>query len=215
MSLARAWTRQISGAYAAALLVPCAIFASVLVLALTGGFGQLRRLDQAFGGPSAPAALGRAATGATAGGAPTAPAPLLPVAAASTTATAARSTVSTAAGTAPVQGPGTSAPGANPGGGLAPVNQPSAGGTGPPQSTGTGSPPPAPVSGPPPTQPPSRPPTLVDQVVNLGTSVTGTLPAPVGPLATQVLQGAGQAVDNTLSGVTSGAARLLSGNRTQ
>jgi hypothetical protein len=72
------------------------------------------------------------------------------------------------------------------------------------------------VSGPPPpTQPPPRPPTLVDQVVNAGTSVTSTLPAPVGPLATQLLQGVGQAVDNTLAGVTSGAARLLSGNQTK
>lgn len=198
-----------------ALLVPCAVFASILLLGLTGGFGQLRGLGQAFGGPSVPAGSSSAAPPASGGGAAVS-APLLAVPGVTTSAPTGRLTA--AAAPTPASGPSAGAPGTGPAAGSGPVNQPSGGGAGQTPTSGTGSPAPGPVSGPQPPQPPQappRPPSLVDQVVNLGTSVTSTLPAPVGPLATQLLQGVGKTVDNTLSGVTSGASRLLSGNRTQ
>jgi hypothetical protein len=203
MSLARAWMRQLSGASAAALLVPCAVFASIVVLALTGGFAQLRGLGQAFGGPSVPAAAGSAAPQTGAGAAASTPAPLLAVPAPSASAAGGRFTAATPP--VPPSGPGAGTPATGPGGAPAPVQQtPPGAGAGQTQTTGTGSPAPAPVTGSPqppqPPQPPPRPPTLVDQVVDLGSSVTSTLPAPVGPLATQLLQDVGQTLDNTLSG---------------
>ena len=41
MSLARAWRRQLFGASSAALIVPSAMLAAVVVLALGGGFRQV------------------------------------------------------------------------------------------------------------------------------------------------------------------------------
>ena len=54
MSLARAWRRQLFGASSAALIVPSAMLAALLVLALGGGFGSIGVLGQLFAGPSLP-----------------------------------------------------------------------------------------------------------------------------------------------------------------
>src|SRR5437763_9703791 len=55
MSLARAWRRQLSEAWTAAVLVPGTMLAALLVLALAGGFGRIAAVGQAFAGPSVPA----------------------------------------------------------------------------------------------------------------------------------------------------------------
>ena len=54
VTLARSWTRQLFGASGAALLVPGAIAAALVVLAFAGGFGRLSSLGQALSGPSLP-----------------------------------------------------------------------------------------------------------------------------------------------------------------
>ena len=51
MSLARAWRRQLYGASSAALIVPSAMLAALVVLALGGGFNQVGVLGQIFAGP--------------------------------------------------------------------------------------------------------------------------------------------------------------------
>src|SRR5690242_4856013 len=63
MSLARAWRRQLYGASSAALIVPSAMLAALIVLALGGGFGQVGVLGQIFAGPPAPSAAGTIAAG--------------------------------------------------------------------------------------------------------------------------------------------------------
>ncbi len=52
MSLARVWRRQLYGASTAALIVPSAMLAALLVLALGGGFNGVGVLGQLFAGPS-------------------------------------------------------------------------------------------------------------------------------------------------------------------
>jgi len=189
MSLVRAWTRALSGASAAALLVPGGIFAALLVLAFAGSFGQLGRLSQAFAGPAPPAAVQPAAA-ATASGRTA----LLPVVTASArvSGTAARST-SAGAGAAVLGNgigngstPATSTGPSSPGRAISPT-----GPTGPP--TGT-RPPCASACNPP---PPQRP-TVIDQVVSLGSSITSTVPGPAGQLASQALKQVGAAVDQVL-----------------
>src|SRR5262249_43767566 len=60
-----AWRRQLYGASSVALIVPSAMLAALIVLALGGGFGQVGVLGQIFAGPPAPSA----ASGAAGGGA--------------------------------------------------------------------------------------------------------------------------------------------------
>jgi hypothetical protein len=58
--------------------------------------------------------------------------------------------------------------------------------------------------GPSPSQPQPQPqPTPVDQAVQVVTSVTQQVPAPVGPAATQVVQSAGSAAGNLLGAAPS------------
>ena len=56
MSLARAWRRQLLGASTAALIVPSAMVAALVTLALSGAFSQVGVLGQLFVGPSLPGA---------------------------------------------------------------------------------------------------------------------------------------------------------------
>src|ERR1700729_23624 len=52
MTLARVWRRQLLGASTAALIVPSAMLAALLALALGGAFGGVGVLGQLFAGPS-------------------------------------------------------------------------------------------------------------------------------------------------------------------
>jgi hypothetical protein len=180
MSLVRAWMRALSGASGAALLVPAGVFAAMVLLALGGSFGQLGELGQAFAGPSTPNALSAASPAPTASGAG-----LLPVV------SAAPATVATA-----TAGMGQAGTGAGPTPGGTPVRPPA-----------TPTPRPAPPATPTPTAPPinngcgsactppAPKPTVIDQLVSTGTSVTRNVPGPVGQLATQTLQQVGTTVD--------------------
>jgi hypothetical protein len=189
MSLARAWRRQLYGASSAALIVPTAMMAALIVLALGGGFGQVGVLGQIFAGPPAPTAAGGRAAVTVAHSLQAIPAAAL-VARASRRATrnvgtapgrgrnravpvSARGTGGAVGGAAPIVG----------GGSHAPVpSQPA-----PTQS----SPPPARSP-----QPRPRPqPQPVDQIVSTVTPVTQQLPAPAGPAVTQAVQAAGSAAD--------------------
>jgi len=67
VTLARMWRRQLLAASSAALIVPSAMLAALLVLALSGGFSQLGVLGQIFAGPPAPSAGSVALAGAAAG----------------------------------------------------------------------------------------------------------------------------------------------------
>jgi hypothetical protein len=193
MSLARVWRRQLLGASTAALIVPFAMFAALLVLAIGGAFSGVGVLGQLFAGPSLAASL------------PVIPA-FVPVAA---------RRPAPARGPASRTVPAASHRGVGAGGGaIAPV-----GGTVRPVTQGSGSggssggqgsapgrgpaPAPAPAPAPVPTAPqPSPPPrtTPVDTVVTVVTSVTQEVPAPVGPVATHLVQAAGSAADNLLPG---------------
>jgi hypothetical protein len=176
------------GASGAALLVPGAIAAALILLAFAGGFGRLSSLGQALSGPSLP---GVTPVGATlAGGKPALGSAL---AAAVLTGNAAARTVSggstrasTLAGTG-VSGVTRTSGGNGSGSGGASGGSGGSGAPGAGPGVGTGSPPPTPA-----------PPTLVDGVVNLGTSITSTLPGPVGAVATQTLQSLGSTVDRVL-----------------
>jgi hypothetical protein len=205
MSLARAWRRQLYGASSAALIVPSAMLAALVVLALGGGFGHVGVLGQIFAGPPGPSASG----GTTAGGGTATVARSLPpipfrALRPSTSGTRHRATPIAAGGS----GTGRS------GGALAPVGgaQPivAAGGSTPTRPVPTGSVPTASVptgSAPaPPAPPPSPKPTVVDRAINVITPVTQQLPAPAGPAVTQAVQTAGSAADGLLPpGVGSGA----------
>jgi len=212
------WRRQLWAASGAALIVPLAMVAALVLLALGGGFSQLGVLGQIFAGPPAPSA-GPLAPGVASGGGAraarngkrtgnTVPViPVIPVA----------QSVATRPGTggAGAHGrvvPGVAAPrigirstgGAIRPGGLAtrPVTG-SPGGVGstpvaptptPVSSTPSPSPgaSPAPVRGPTPSPGPSPRPNPIGTVIKAVTSVTQHLPGPVGPGATQVVQGVGR-----------------------
>jgi hypothetical protein len=216
MSLARVWRRQLYGASSAALIVPCAMLASLVVLALGGGFSQVGVLGQIFAGPPAPLAGGGADAGARAGSgsrAAASPIPAIP-------AVAARALgVRPGTGGRRRGGPHGPAgaiprPGAAlvPAGGATPiVTQGVGAGPGASRPTPPVAPRPAPVaSSPSPASPPApqpqpqpqpqpRPrPTPVDQVVQVVTSITEQVPAPAGPVATGAVQAAGGAADNLL-----------------
>ena len=180
-------------------MVPSAMLAALLVLALGGGLSQVGVLGQIFAGPSLPAL---APLGVTHAG-PARAAQLLPVIPAARVLVASRPT--TAVHRAPVPrsvvrvGGGASSGGAispTGGGTVRPVTQGAAGGSSgaPPSSS---APQPSQPSQPQPSRPAPRP-TPVDNVVKVVTSVTQQLPAPAGPVATETLQTAGAAADNVL-----------------
>lgn len=220
MSLARVWRRQLFGASSAALIVPAAMFAALVVLALGGGFSQVGVLGQIFAGPSAPS-LG----GAPAGEHGPAPArltagalPVIPAGAGLRTGPGSRRSGASGA----VRGGGTpSSPGApsRTGGALgggAPITGGGAGGPVPrpsppsaPSPGPGGSAPPAPSSPGPPGPPKPQPkpgPTPFDQIVGAVTPVTQQVPAPAGPAATQAVQAADRAANGLLPpGAGSGA----------
>ena len=201
MSLARAWRRQLYGASSAALIVPSAMLAALIVLALGGGFSQVGVLGQIFAGPSAPAGSGGTAAGGSTGVASHA-LPAIPSAA-----VVARTRGEGRTGAAP--GPGRVVRGgvntvalrspSQTGGAIAPV-----GGIAPIVSAAPRPAPPAPApAGSGSSQPPSKPgpspkPTVVDRIVKTLTPITRAVPAPVGPAATQAVQAAGSAADGLL-----------------
>jgi|HubBroStandDraft_6_1064221.scaffolds.fasta_scaffold00573_8 hypothetical protein len=218
MSLARVWRRQLLGASTAALIVPFAMFAALLVLAIGGAFSGVGVLGQLFAGPSLAGVPGvPSGAGGPSGGArglgrvvTTASLPVIPavVPVAARRPAPARGPASRTVPAASHRGVGAG------GGAIAPV-----GGTVRPVTQGSGSggssggqgsapgrgPAPAPAPAPAPVPPapqPSPPPrtTPVDTVVTVVTSVTQEVPAPVGPVATHLVQAAGSAADNLLPG---------------
>lgn len=209
MSLARVWRRQLFGASSVALIVPSAMLAALVVLALGGGLSQVGVLGQIFAGPSLPAAgpLGLEHSGpvGSAGGLPGTLLPVVPAVApaarssrsAGSVAPRSRSprTVVSVSGGAGKTGGAISPTG---GGTVRPVTQGTGGGSagtggssaGPPSSS---SPQPSPAP-----QPAPRP-TPVDTAVKVVTSVTQQVPGPAGLVATQAVQAAGAAADNLLA----------------
>jgi hypothetical protein len=196
MSLGRAWTRQLLEASGAALLAPGAILASLMVLALSGGFGQIGALGEAFVGPSIPNLPG--------------PARLISAPATRKTSPVLVALAAPAIGGAVgVSGHGIGPTMIAPGGQATRRGIPGAGG---PHGAGT---PPGGLGGrpgagnpggggsqPPPRNPPPTPqplPTVVDGVVAAGASVTKQVPGPVGAIATQTLESAGHTLDGILS----------------
>ena len=173
-------------------MVPAAMLAAVVALALGGGFNQVGVLGQLFAGPPAPSPTGP--TAGRRGAAARASASALPV-------------------IPPVVGRGRSRSvrGGRPGG-AAPVSSGAptraggaVGGAVPivTQGAGAAAPGPAPAPAPPQSSAPQQPqpqpkPTPVDTVVKVVTSVTQQVPAPVGPVATQAVQAAGGAADGVL-----------------
>jgi hypothetical protein len=206
MTLARLWRRQLCAASSVALIVPSAIVAALVALALGGGFGGLGVLGQIFAGPSIPNAgplvpggSGHAAT-RSAGNV----IPVIPVArfvgggttphrggaggAVTTPRTSVTRTGVSSTGGAIGQGGVTTRPVTQSTG---PAPAPVAAAPAP------SSPVPAPSTpGPSPT--PAPRPTPVDTVVKTVTSVTSQLPAPAGSVATQAVQSAGSAADGLL-----------------
>jgi hypothetical protein len=177
-----------SGASGAALIVPVAVFGSMLLLALAGGFGALGGLGQAIAGPATPNGGASAETLAAAkvlGVSGTALA--LPARAGAPTLVAAVGR----RGGPPLSGRGNSGTGQHPSGG----NGSSGSVTTP---APTASQPPSP--GGPPVGQPASPPTLTDEVVALGTSITSKVPGPLGQLATGMLKSVGQTLDKALPG---------------
>jgi hypothetical protein len=206
MTLARMWRRQLCAASSAALIVPSAMIAALVALALGGGFSQLGVLGQVFSGPPAPSAGALAQSGAAAR-TTAASIPTIPAAPAVATRTLSGVAGSGARGrVAPVvPRTGVSRTGlGSTGGTIAP-----GGGTTRPISQAPAPPPqprPAPVSSSPSPSPgpaPAPHPTPVDTVVKTVTSVTSQVPAPVGPAVTQAMQSAGSAADGLLSSVGS------------
>jgi hypothetical protein len=206
MTLARMWRRQLLAASSAALIVPSAMIAALVALALGGGFSQLGVLGQVFSGPPAPSAGPLRPGGVTAR---TSGAPIPVIRVARTVATrpgsgGARTPVAPAV-TAPRPGSGVASTGlASTGGTIAPGGVTIRPITGGPPTLGSPPPRPAPVSSSPSPSPnpgpaPSPRPNPVDTVVKAVTSVTSQVPAPVGPAITQTMQSAGTAADTLLS----------------
>jgi hypothetical protein len=196
MTLARAWRRQLYGASSAALIVPSAMLAALVVLALGGGFGQVGVLGQIFAGPAAPSAPG-ATTSAAGAGAVARLVPAIPEVAlrpaASRHARAGRGAVPVGSGSR--RGGATLAPA----GGALPIV--ATGGSTPARPGPTGPAPtavtpthPAPAA-PSPQPRPSPRPTVADRVVKVVTPVAQQIPAPTGPAVTQAVQAAGSAAD--------------------
>jgi hypothetical protein len=201
MSLVRAWTRQLSGASGAAVIAPMAVFGSMVLLALAGGFGSLGRIGQALAGPAIPTGVRSASAATTSGGNGNSVAALLPIVARGGTPTLVASVA------LPGRSGGGPGSGHNGGPGGSNGNRPASGNPAPAPGN---RPPSSPVSGGPPvTSPPPPPPTLVDGVVSLGTSITSRIPGPVGQLATSALQDVGHTIDGVIPHTgRSGASRV-------
>jgi hypothetical protein len=162
-----------------AAIVPALLVASLVVLAVAGGFGGLSALGQAFSGPSVPASVLAGGPGGTV----TRPLPPRLVAALSSPPAATRSAsgavvAPTTSGGGPRATPRPPVSSAPPARGRPPAQSPTGGS---PQATRPG---------------PGPQPTLVDNVVAAGTSVTSRLPGPVGPAASNTLQQAGSTLDS-------------------
>jgi len=202
MSLVRVWRRQLYGASTAALIVPSAMLAALVALALGGAFSGVGVLGQLFAGPSLAglspgASLGGGARGAVGRGVATASLPVVPAAPVVARRVAPRAVLTASRGVG--AGGGAIAPVG--GGTVRPVTHGSGGSPGAPGSAPAHNPPPAPTPAPAAPAPQQSPPprtTPVDTVVNVVTSVTQQVPAPAGPVATQVVQAAGSAADNLL-----------------
>lgn len=197
MSLARAWRRQLFGASSAALIVPSAMLAAVVVLALGGGFRQVGVLGQIFAGPPAPSVTG----GAVPGSSSMAHAlPAIPVAAVAPRRAGfggGTRAVGGRRGMVPVSSHGPSQTGgALGGGGTVPIvtARPPAPSSPPLRPAPTGSVPSQPSAPP----PPKPQPTPVDRIVNTVTPITQQAPAPAGPALTQAVESAGSAADSLL-----------------
>jgi hypothetical protein len=202
MTLARMWRRQLFAASGVAVIVPSAMIAALVALALGGGFSQLGVLGQVFSGPPAPGAgpLGLGGASARTSGAAI---PVIRVARTGATrpvSGGARSRVAPAARRSGSRAPTTGL--ASTGGTIAPGGVTIRPVVGAPPIPGSGSPQPVSSAPPPSPNPSPRPaprPTPVDTVVKAVTSVTSQVPAPVGPAVTQTVQSAGSAADTLLS----------------
>jgi hypothetical protein len=212
MSLARAWRRQLLGASTAALIVPSAMLAALLALAISGAFSQVGVLGQLFVGPSLPVAGAGSGAGSGSGAAASGFAAVsLPVIPASGSvlrvrsgvahhAPAGRPVLTASRGTGVAGGAiggtgGTVTRGiGGSGGGSGGSGGGSAGSGGSGGSAGAGSSPGTGSSSP----PPHHQPTPVDTAITVVTSVTQQAPAPVGPVVTQAVQTAGSVVDNLI-----------------
>ena len=206
MTLARTWTRQLGAASSVALIVPCAMVAALVALALGGGFGGLGVLGQVFAGPSIPnsgplVAGGSGAHAATRTAGPAA-IPVIPVVRVVARAPTRRRSAAAGPGA-----PGTARSSAglgSTGATIAPggaTTRPVSGSSGSGSPRPPASPSPAPTSSTPsPSPSPAPQPSPVDTVVNTVTSVADQVPGPAGPVATQVVQAAGSAAANLLPG---------------
>ena len=187
MVLARVWRRRLYASLGMTVLVPVALLACLTVLALNGGIPGLGSLREAVTGPSAPAlappVLGGLTTGSHAGRFSSAHSSL-PGVAPSAALTGSAVTGGSHRATGPGGSSGLGRPGTGTGRGGGGV-----GGGGGGYSGGSSHP-----SG----GPPSRSPTVVDRVLGTVTPVTSSLPAPVGPAATQTLKSAGSLADRVL-----------------
>lgn len=185
MVLARAWRRRLYASLGMTVLVPVALLACLTVLALNGGIPGLGSLREAVTGPSAPAVvppvLGGLTTGSRAGQPSSSSSALLGVAP-----SAGLTGSAVAGGSHRTAGPGGSWGGGRPGttvggGGVSGGGGGYSGGSS--HSSGGK---------------PSHSPTAVDRVLGTVTPVTSSLPAPVGPAATQTLKSAGSLADRVL-----------------
>jgi hypothetical protein len=204
MSLAREWRRQLLGASIAALIVPAAMFAALVVLALGGGFSQVGVLGQIFAGPPA---VGAGATAVTGQGGAARALPVIPGVPVAIARRPPAHVIVSGGGRLPAVPNRTGGAITSPAG-TAPIVTGSRGGSSPPPnapSRPAPSVPAAPTASTPtqPAQPPTPQPqpTPIDRVVTVITQVTEQLPAPVGQAATQAAQAAGSAADGVLSSV--------------
>jgi hypothetical protein len=190
MPLVRAWMRGLSAASGAAVLVPGGIFVALPLLALAGSFGRIGGLGQASNGPAAPVAAPVANASQGSGGSAPALLGVVSSPALTSAAPAVRNPAVGEAGGIARQSASATRPGSTSGlRGGRPGGAPPAPGT-PSLPTGSGG---CLSCGQPlPHQ------TLVDQVVNLGTSITNKLPGPVGRLTTRLLKQVGTSVDKVL-----------------
>jgi hypothetical protein len=177
--MVRAWRRELFASLSATVIVPGTLLAALAVLGLAGGFARLGSLGQAFSGPPLPAALASAQTGARADRA------------ASTAVLLALATGARTLAGAGAVAPATKTPGHHGSGVTRGRGAPGIGVHGHQPATSSTRSSPPPVS-------PAPPPTLIDEVVSQGTSVSRQLPAPAGAAATQALQSAGSSLDGVV-----------------
>ncbi|MFL5824496.1 MAG: hypothetical protein ACJ764_13765 [Solirubrobacteraceae bacterium] len=196
MVLARAWRRRLYASVGLTVIVPAALLVAVALLAANGGIPSLSLLTQTLSGPSAPAIAAPAL-----GGAPSGASPVAGLVPAGRTASAGGTASAGPVGAVPVAAaprPGGLAP--------APAHGPAASPRGGDQSSGHLGPgqhpshhsPQPPAHHSPQPSPHHSQPTVVDRVVNKVTPVTSSLPAPAGPIATQVVKSAGGLGDRVL-----------------